>query len=182
MYSSLAELGGQTRRTQQVASDERADRDPREEPRPVAGLQPWIGIHALHDGGVEAEPRGEGEAAPVDDAEVDLVDAPVVGHAEQVLGRVDQLAGDAEHLAEHVGRAAGQAGQWGGGAEQSVGGLVDGAVPTEGDDHVVALVGGLAAELGSVAAGLGVDGVHLEASLQGVRRRGGAGPSETVEA
>ena len=94
--------------------------------------------------------------------------APVVGQREQVLGRVDELAGDAEHLAEDVGRAAGQAGQRGGGAEQAVGGLVDGAVAAERDDDVIALVGRLAAHLGGVAAGLGVDGVDLEAALQRV--------------
>ena len=91
---------------------------------------------------------------------------PVVGHRQQVLGRVDGVAGDAEHLAEHVGRAAGQAGQRRGGAEQAVGRFVDGAVAAEGDDHVVALVGRLAAQLGGVAAGLGVDRVDLEAPLQ----------------
>ena len=96
------------------------------------------------------------------------MDAPVVGHRQQMLGRVDQRPGDAEHLAEHVGRAARQAGERGGGAEQAVGGLVDGAVPAEGDHHVVALVGGLAAELGRMAAGLGVAGVDLEAAAQGV--------------
>ncbi len=65
-------------------------------------------------------------------------------------------------LAEPPGRQV--SGVGGGGAEQAVGGLVDGAVPAEGDHHVVALVGGLAAELGGVAAGLGVHGVHLEAA------------------
>ena len=78
------------------------------------------------------------------------------------------VAGDAEHLAEHVGRAARQAAERRGGAEQAVGGFVDGAVAAEGDDHVIALVGGLAAQLGGVAARLGVDGVDLEAALQRV--------------
>ena len=85
-----------------------------------------------------------------------------------MLGRVDDVAGDAEHLAEHVGRAAGQAAQRGGGAEQAVGGFVDGAVAAERDDHVIALVRGLAAELGGVPARLGVDRVDLEAALQRV--------------
>ena len=79
-----------------------------------------------------------------------------------------ELAGDAEHLAEHVGRAARQAAERGVGAEQAVGGFVDGAVAAEGDDDVIALVRGLAAQLGRVAARLGVDGVDLEAALQRV--------------
>ena len=86
-----------------------------------------------------------------------------------MLGRVDELAGDPEHLAEHVRRAARQAGRaaW---AEptQAVGRFVDRAVAAEGDDHVIALVRGLAAELGRVAARLGVDRVDLEAALQRV--------------
>ena len=72
-----------------------------------------VGVDALDHAGVEAEARGEGEAAAVDDAQVDPARAPVVGHRQQVLGRVDDVAGDAEHLAEHVGRAAGQAAQRG---------------------------------------------------------------------
>ena len=71
-------------------------------------------------------------------------------------------------LREHVGRAARQAAQRGGGAEQPVGGFVDGAVAAEGDDHVIALVRGLAAQLGGVPARLGVDRVDLEAALQRV--------------
>ncbi len=53
-------------------------------------------------------------------------------------------------------------------AEQAVGGFVDGAVAAERDDDVVALVRGLAAQLGRVAARLGVDRVDLEAALQRV--------------
>ena len=53
-------------------------------------------------------------------------------------------------------------------AEQAVGGFVDGAVAAERDDHVIALVRGLAAELGGVPAGLGIDRVDLEAPLQRV--------------
>ena len=145
-----------------------ADRHPREEVGAEARLQARVGVDALDHARVEAEAGGEGEAAAVDDAEVDLARAPVVGHREQVLGRVDEVAGDAEHLAEHVGRAARQAAQRGGGAEQAVGGFVDRAVAAEGDDDVVALVRGLAAELGRVAARLGVDRVDLEAALQRV--------------
>ncbi len=78
-----------------------------------------VRVDALDDARVETETRGEREAAAVDDAEVDLARAPVVGHRQQVLGRVDDVAGDAEHLGEHVRRAARQAAQRGGGAEQS---------------------------------------------------------------
>ena len=49
--------------------------------------------------------------------------------------------------------AAGQAGQRRGGAGEAVGRLVDGAVAAEGHDDVVALVRGLAAQLGRVARG-----------------------------
>ena len=101
-----------------------------------------------------------------DDAEVDATGTPVIGEREQVLGGVDQLAGDAEHLGEHVRRAARQAAQRRGGAEQAVGGFVDRAIAAERDDHVIALVRGLAAQLGRVAAGLGVDRVDLEPALQ----------------
>ncbi len=85
-----------------------------------------------------------------------------------MLGGVDDLSGDAEHLAEDVGRSAGQAGERGGGSEQAVGDLVDCAVAAEGDDHVIALVRGLPAQLGGVTLGLGVHGVDLEAALERV--------------
>ena len=152
----------------QVAAHEGADGHPGEEVGAQARLQAGVGVDALDHARVEAETRGEREAAAVDDAEVDPARVPVVGHREQVLGRVDQVAGDAEHLAEHVRRAAGQAAERGGGAEQAVGGFVDGAVAAERDDHVIALVGGLAAQLGGVPARLGVDRVDLEAALQRV--------------
>ncbi len=51
------EVGGEARGAQQVAPGERGDGDPREEPRPPAGLAPRVGVHALHDRGVEAEAR-----------------------------------------------------------------------------------------------------------------------------
>ena len=70
----------------------------------------------------------------------------------------------ANTFAEPPGRQA----ERGGGAEQAVGGFVDGPVAAEGDDHVIALVRGLAAQLGGVPAGLGVHGVDLEAALQRV--------------
>src|SRR6185437_15406643 len=53
-------------------------------------------------------------------------------------------------------------------ADQSVGGLVDRAIATEGHHDVVALRGGLAAELGGVVAGLGVHGVDVVAAAQRV--------------
>ena len=87
---------------------------------------------------------------------------------EQVLGRLDQLSGNAEYLAEHVRRAPGRQRQRRGRAEQTVGGLVDRAVAAEGHDHVIALVRRLAAQLGGVTTGLGVDRVNLEPTLQGV--------------
>ncbi len=155
-------------RAQQVAPGEGADGDPGEEVGPETGLHARVGVDALDYARVQAEAGGEGEAAPVDDPKVDFARAPVVGHREQMLGGVDDVAGDAEHLAEHVGRAARQAAERGGGAEQAVGGFVDGAVAAEGDDDVIALVRGLATQLGGVTAGLGVDGVDFEAALQGI--------------
>ncbi len=128
----------------------------------------------LDDARVEADAGVEREVPAVDDADVDFAHAPVVGHREQVLGRVDELAGDSEHLREDVRRAAGQRAERGVGAEQAVGGFVDGAVAAEGDDDVIALVRGLAAQLGRVSARLGVYGVDFEAALQRVRRRDGA--------
>src|SRR3712207_8194473 len=52
------------------------------------------------------------------------------------------------------------------GADEAVGRLVDGAVAPEGHDHVVALVGGLAAELHRVRPLLGVDRLDLVARLR----------------
>ena len=127
-----------------------------------------VGVHPLHHARVDAEPRGEREAAAVDDAEVDLARAPVIRHRQQVLGGIDDVAGDPEHLAEHVRRAARQAAQGGRRAEQAVRGFVDGAVAAERDNDVVVLVRRLAAELGGVAARLGVDRVDLEATLERV--------------
>ena len=110
----LAGVRHHPRRVHEVAAGERADRGPREVVGAQARLQAWVGVHPLDHARVDAEARGEGEAAAVDDPQVDLARAPVVGHREQVLGGVDELAGDAEHLAEHVRRAAGQAGERGG--------------------------------------------------------------------
>ena len=167
-----ADLHAQARRAHEVAAHERRDGHPREVVGAEARLQMGVGVDALDDARVEAEARGEREAAAVDDAHVDRARLPVVGHRQQVLGRVDDVAGDAEHLREHVRRAARQAAQRGARgrprSDQAVGRFVDGAVAAEGDDHVVALVGGLAAELGGVAAGLGVYGVDLVAALQRV--------------
>ena len=70
----------------------------------------------------------------------------------------------AKTLAEPPGSAQSGVGE----PEQAVGGFVDGPVAAERDDDVVALVGGLAAQLGRVAAGLSVDRVYLEAALEGI--------------
>jgi hypothetical protein len=125
-------------------------------------------VDALHHARVEPDSRGEGEMALARYAEVDAAGLEAVGHAEEVLGGVDDVVGDAERAAEDVGGAAGEGGEGGVGSGEAVGGLVDGSVAAEGDDHVVALVGGLAAELGGVGLGLGVDGVDLVAALEGV--------------
>src|ERR1019366_1711660 len=86
----------------------------------------------------------------------------------QVLGGVDDLAGDPEQLAEDVRRAAREAGQRPAGVGQAVGGLVDRAVAAEGDDDAVAVACGLAADLGGVTAGLGLDGLDPVARGEGV--------------
>ena len=164
----VADVRLQARRAHDVLPAERRDRGVGEVPLLQARLQRRMGVDAAHDRGVEPEARREGEAAAVDVGEVDLARRPVVGEAQQVLGGVDDVARDAEHLAVDVGRAAGERRQRGGGVRQAVGGLVDGAVAAEGDDHVVALLGGLAAQDGRVVAPLGVHRVDLVAALQGV--------------
>ncbi len=52
---------------------------------------------------------------------------------------------------------------------QAVGSLVDGAIAAEGNHHVIALVRGLAAELGGVPGRLRIDRIHLVAGLQCVQ-------------
>ena len=96
-------------------------------------------------------PQENVKRRPLTVATSTLLRAPVVGDAQQVLGRVDDVARDAEQLAEHVRRAAGQAGQRRVGPDQAVGGLVERAVAAERDDDVVALVRGLARQVGRVA-------------------------------
>ena len=65
-----------------------------------------MGVDALDHAGVEPEPGGEREPAPVHAPEVDRARLPAVGQPQQVLGRVDHVVGDAEHLAEDVVGAA----------------------------------------------------------------------------
>ena len=152
----------------EVVAEERPDRRPGEVRRADAVLALGVQVDPLDDRGVEAEAGGEGEVAVVDPAEVDLARLPVVGDAQQVLGRVDDVAGDAEHLAEDVRRAAGQVGERDVGADQAVGGLVDRAVAAERDDDLVALLGGLADQLGRVPLALGVERGDVVAALERV--------------
>jgi hypothetical protein len=161
-------LDADLRRADQVALRERRQGGGREVPLAQAGLEGGVAVDLLDDAGVEAHAGGEGEVALAGYPEVHALGLEAVGHAEEVLGGVDHVVGDAECPAEDVGGAAGQGREGGVGAGQAVGGLVDGAVAAEGDDHVVALFGRLPRELGCVGLGLGVDRVDLVAPLEGV--------------
>ena len=93
---------------------------------------------------------------------------PVVGDLEQVLGGVDDVGRDSQHAAVDVGSPTGEAAQCRARAGEPVGRFVDGAVAPEGHDDVVALARGLAAQLGRVIAGLGVDRVDVITAPQRV--------------
>ena len=167
--TSLAvDVRDQLRWVDHVAAQEDPDGGDGVEARAVAGLELRVGVDATDDAGVEAGAGGEGEQAAVDLAEVDPARVPVVGDAQQVLRGVDDVAADAEHPRVDVGRAARQAREWRVGAGEAVGGLVDRAVPAEGDHHVVALAGCLAAELRRVPGALRVDRLDLVAALERV--------------
>ena len=127
-----------------------------------------MGVDALDHAGVEPDSGRESELAAVDIAQVDPARAPVIGDPQQMLSRIDDVRGDPEHPAIDVGAAAGKAAQRGVGAGQAVGGLVDGAVAAERDDHVVALARGVASQLGRVIPRLRVDRVDLVGAAQRV--------------
>ena len=152
----------------QVAAVEGGDRRPAVVIGPGPRLQPRVGVDPLDHGRVDPDPAGEDEVAVVDHAEVDLARRPLVGQRQQVLGRVDDVVGDAERAADDVGRAAGQHRDRHVGAGEAVGDLVQRPVAAEGDDHVVAVVADLAADLGRVVLRLGRDRLDLIAPLQRV--------------
>src|SRR5205807_4826281 len=104
----------------------------------------------LNHAGVQTYAGREEELPLPDVAGVDPARAPIVGPAQQLLGGVDDVDRDAEQPAVHVGPAAREAGKRGVRARQPVGRLVDRPVAAEGDDHVVALAGGVSAQLGGV--------------------------------
>jgi hypothetical protein len=118
-----------------------------------------VRVDALDHARVEPDPGREQEIAATDHAEIDMAGGPVARQPEQVLGRIDDVRRDSEHAAVDVGAPAGQAGQRCACPGEAVGGLVDGAVAAERDDRVIALLGGLAADLGGVVAAFGVDRV-----------------------
>ena len=127
-----------------------------------------MGVDPLDHARVEPDAGGEQELAVVDHADVDAPRAPVVGDLQQVLGRVDDVGRDPEHPAVDVRAPAGQAAQRRVRAGEAVGRLVDGPVAAERDDDVIALARRLAAQLGRVVAGLGVDRVDVVAAAQRV--------------
>ena len=131
-------------------------------------LQFRILVDPLDHGGIDAGTAGEDEVAVVDQTEVDLPGAEVVGQRQQVLGRVDHVVGDAERAADHVGIAAGQEGHRDVSAGEAVDDLVDGAVTTEGHHQVVTAVLGVAADLGRVVLALGCLDLDLETPLEGI--------------
>ena len=164
----VADVGLQARRAHDVLAAERRDRRIGEVPLLQARLQAgWASTRRTTDAS-RPKPAEKVKPRPLTWARSTRRGVQSSARPQQVLGRVDDVARDAEHLAVDVGRAAGQRGQRGGGVRQAVGGLVDGAVPAEGDDDVVALLRGLAAQDGRVVAPLRVHRVDLVAALQGV--------------
>ena len=152
----------------QVLPVEAADRRVGVEVGPEAALHAGMRVDPLGGGRVEACPAGEDEAAAVGDPEVDRAGPEVVGQAEQVLGRVDDVVGDPEGARDHVGRAAGEDGYRDVGAGEAVRHLVEGAVPSEGDDDVIAAVDGLATDLRRMVLRLGRDRLDVVAALKRV--------------
>ena len=90
-----ADVGLEPRRAHEVLLAERRDGGGREVPLLVARLALRVGVAAPHDGGVEADARGERVVPAVDARQVDPARAPVVGDAQEVLGGVHDLARDA---------------------------------------------------------------------------------------
>ena len=131
-------------------------------------LHPRVGVDLLGGRRIEAGAAGEDEAPAVGDPEVDRARLEAVGAAEQVLGGVDDVVGDSQRPRDDVGRAAGKDRDRDVGPGEAVGDLVQGAVPAEGDDDVVAAVDRLAADLGRVVLGLGRDRLDLVAALERV--------------
>ena len=127
-----------------------------------------MGVDALDDAGVEPDPRGEQEMALVDARYIHRAGLPLVGQPQQVLGGVDDVGRDSQHPAVDVRTPSGEGAQGGLRSDQAVGRLVDGAVPAERDDHVVALACRLAAQRGGVVARLGLDRLDLIAPAQRV--------------
>ncbi len=82
-------------------------------------------------------------------------------------GGSDRVARDAEGSGEDVCGAAGDDAHRHRAAGEAVGHLVDGAVAPERDDDVVGPPGGLAGQLGGVAAAPRVDHVDLDAGGEG---------------
>ena len=80
---------------------------------------------------------------------------------DELLGRGDGIVGQADAPSEHVRRAAGQDRQRGARAGDAGGHLVDGAVATEGHDHIDAAARRVLREAGGVAAPAGLDDLHV---------------------
>src|SRR5204862_7059047 len=143
------------RRLHHVFTAERGRRGVGEVPLAQARLHARVAVDAPDDRSVEAIARREGEPAPVDARQVDLPWAPGVREPQEVLGGIDDVARYAEHAVEDVGRAAGEARERGVRAGEAIGCLVHRAVAAEGDDDVVSLLRGLAAERRGLPAALG---------------------------
>ena len=168
------ELGREPRRPEEVAAAEGRGRDPGvvvlAEPR----LEPRVGVDALDDARVEADAGGEEEVAARRRAPRSTARGRQSSASASRCSVASTTSAGIPSIRQYTfARPPGQAGQRRAGAGQPVGGLVDGAVAAERDDRVVALVGGLAAELGGVVATLGVDRVD-DVSCRAAQRRRGA--------
>ncbi len=131
-------------------------------------------VDAPHDVGVEADPRGEGEAAPVEGAERDRAGAVGESGLAHLLGCWTHLVRQAQRARQHAGAAGGQQPDRDLGAD-AVQHVVRRAVPGEHDDRVVAEVDRLAREVARLPGALGrhdLDAARLECEHRLFERAG----------